>query len=82
MVMVVQLTLTELQVGATNYARRDARDTTDTWRKVCGAGGVRFTPNASWDSKRTTVSFIDAKPGKRITFVITIFVVSLGGSRW
>jgi Family of unknown function (DUF6288)/Bacterial Ig domain len=55
---------TELVVDATNYAVRDMKGTTYTWRKVCGAGKVAFSPNGSGESKKTTVSFTDQKPGK------------------
>ena len=55
---------TELVVEATNYAAREVSETTYTWRKVYGAGEVAFTPNATGESKRTTVSFTDEKPGK------------------
>ena len=55
---------TELVVDATNYGRRGEDETTYTWRKVYGAGKVSFTPNASGQSKKTTVEFTDKKPGK------------------
>ncbi len=55
---------TALQVKATNYARRDMKDTTYTWRKVYGVGEVSFSPNSSSDSKSTTVEFKDLKPGE------------------
>jgi hypothetical protein len=55
---------TELVVDATNYGRSGENDTIYTWRKVYGAGKVAFTPNASSQSKKTTVSFTDGKPGK------------------
>jgi hypothetical protein len=54
----------ELVVDATNYGRRGENATTYTWRKVYGAGKVIFTPNASGNSKTTTVSFTDKRPGK------------------
>jgi hypothetical protein len=54
---------TKLQVSATNYALPNAEDTTYTWRKVYGAGGVSFNPNNSWNSNMTTVEFVDEKPG-------------------
>jgi hypothetical protein len=57
-------TQTELVVDATNYGVSDENDTTYTWRKVYGAGQVAFAPNASGQSKSTTVSFTDQKPGK------------------
>jgi hypothetical protein len=55
---------TQLVAEARNYALPDEKDTTYTWRKVYGAGKVAFAPNASGKSKKTTVSFTDAKPGK------------------
>lgn len=55
---------TVLKVKATNYALHDEKETTYKWRKVYGASKVGFAPNASWDSKETTVTFTDAKPGK------------------
>jgi len=55
---------TELMVDATNFGRRRANETTYTWRKIYGAGKVSFTPNASGQSKKTSVSFTDKKPGK------------------
>ncbi|MBT3199953.1 MAG: cadherin-like domain-containing protein [Phycisphaerales bacterium] len=57
-------TKTHLLVDATNFGRRGANETTYTWRKVYGAGKVSFTPNASEQSKKTTVTFTDKKPGK------------------
>ncbi|MHC4248732.1 MAG: DUF6288 domain-containing protein [Planctomycetota bacterium] len=54
---------TQLLVDATNSAMRGENDTTYTWRKVYGAGKVSFTPNASGQSKKTTVTFTDKKPG-------------------
>ena len=55
---------TELMVEAANYAVRGENETTYTWRKVYGAGKVSFTPNASGQSKKTTVSFSNKRPGK------------------
>lgn len=55
---------TQLIVDATNFAQRGDGQTSYTWRKVCGAGKVSFGPNASGQSKSTTVTFIDKKPGK------------------
>lgn len=55
---------TVLKVKATNYALRDEKESTYTWRKVHGAGKVQFAPNATWDSKESTITFSDAKPGK------------------
>ncbi len=55
---------TKLAVDATNYAVRGENDTTYTWRKIHGAGKVSFTPNGSAQSKTTTVTFTDKKPGK------------------
>lgn len=55
---------TELVVDATNYAIRSEHETSYTWRKVYGAGKVDFTPNATGQSNKTTVSFTDHKPGK------------------
>jgi len=55
---------TTLRVAATNYGRRKEQDSIYTWRKVYGAGAVSFSPNGSWDSKNTTVNFVDEKPGK------------------
>jgi hypothetical protein len=57
-------TSTVLVVDATNDGRRGEDETTYTWRKVYGAGKVAFSPNASGNSKTTTVSFTDKKPGK------------------
>ena len=54
---------TQLQVEARNYARRDPNETTYTWRKVFGAGKVNFSPNGSGNSKTTTVTFVERKPG-------------------
>ena len=54
---------TELIVDATNFGRRGENETAYTWRKVYGAGEVSFTPNASGQSKKTTVTFTDKKPG-------------------
>ncbi|MEM7395371.1 MAG: hypothetical protein AAF492_23815, partial [Verrucomicrobiota bacterium] len=62
---------TELVVEATNYAAREANATTYTWRKVHGAGKVAFTPNASGQSKKTSVFFTDKKPG-RYRFEVTM----------
>ena len=55
---------TELVADATNYALPAEQDTIYTWRKVYGAGKVVFTPNGSGQSRKTTVSFTDQKPGK------------------
>jgi hypothetical protein len=55
---------TALRVRATNYVRKDEKDTLYTWRKVHGAGAVRFSPNGTWDSKNTAVEFTGEKPGK------------------
>jgi len=57
---------TALQVKATNYARRDKKDTTYTWSKIYGVGEVSFSPNGSWDSESTTVEFKDLKPGNTV----------------
>ncbi len=54
---------TTLSVEAVNHARQNPEDTIYTWRKVYGAGGVSFSPNATWQSGNTTVTFTDAKPG-------------------
>ena len=55
---------TKLVVEATNFAVPGEGQTTYTWRKLYGAGRVSFSPNASGQSKATTVSFIDMAPGK------------------
>lgn len=55
---------TELVADATNFSDPVGDQTTYTWRKVYGAGKVSFNPNASKDSKTTTVTFADKKPGK------------------
>lgn len=55
---------TELVVDAINFAAPGEGQTTYTWRKLYGAGKVSFSPNASGQSKTTTVSFTDKKPGK------------------
>lgn len=55
---------TRLTAEATNFGRRGENDTTYTWRKLYGAGEVKFTPNASSASKATTVTFTDKKAGK------------------
>lgn len=55
---------TTLHVEAANYGRRKEQDNIYTWRKVYGAGAVSFSPNGSWNSKNTTVNFVDEKPGK------------------
>jgi hypothetical protein len=55
---------TELVVDATNFAMRGEADTVYTWRKVYGPGAVSFAPNASAQSKTTTVTFTDKRPGK------------------
>lgn len=54
---------TELTLDAVNYADLKYKSTTYTWRKVYGAGKVSFKPNMSGKSKKTTVSFVDKKPG-------------------
>jgi hypothetical protein len=54
---------TKLQVRATNYALPNDKDNIYTWRKVYGAGEVSFTPNATGNSKETTVEFLGEKPG-------------------
>lgn len=55
---------TTLRVKATNYARPAEKDSFYTWRKVYGAGDVAFKPNKTWDSKTTSVQFVDKRPGK------------------
>lgn len=55
---------TKLIVDATNFGRRGENETVYTWRKIHGAGKVSFMPNKSGQSKTTTVTFIDKKPGK------------------
>jgi hypothetical protein len=55
---------TKLIVDATNFGRRGENETIYTWRKIHGAGKVVFTPNKSGQSKTTTVTFADKKPGK------------------
>lgn len=52
----------QLVVEAVNYGVGD-KGTTYTWRKICGAGNVSFEPNGSHDSKTTTLTFTDKKPG-------------------
>lgn len=54
----------DLAVQATNYARSSDKDSVYTWEKVYGAGEVRFSPNGTWDSKNTKVTFTGEKPGK------------------
>ena len=63
-VLKLPATQTQLVAEATNFAFRDPNLTTYTWRKLFGAGKVSFSPNASGDSKTTTVTFTDGKPGK------------------
>lgn len=55
---------TQLAAEATNFSAPGEDQTTYTWRKVYGAGKVSFSPNASGQSKTTTVTFTDKKPGK------------------
>jgi hypothetical protein len=62
---------TELVADAQNYAFPKEGDTTYTWRKVSGAGKVTFAPNATGQSKTTTASFTDQKPG-RYRFEVTM----------
>ena len=62
---------TELVAVATNFAARGKNETTYTWRKVYGAGEVAFTPNATAESRKTTVSFTGGKPG-RYRFEVTM----------
>ena len=54
---------TQLVVDATNFAMRGKDETIYTWRKVYGSGKVSFKPNATGQSKTTTVTFTDKKPG-------------------
>ena len=60
-----------LNVTATNYARRDPKQSVYTWRKVYGAGDVRFTPNSTWESGTARVEFSGGKPG-RYRFEVTM----------
>ncbi len=53
-----------LRVRATNYAVSEEQSTIYTWRKVYGAGAVKFSPNGSWAANKTLVEFVDKKPGK------------------
>ncbi|MFK7851157.1 MAG: DUF6288 domain-containing protein [Akkermansiaceae bacterium] len=55
---------TLLVADATNFAVRGENQTLYTWRKIYGPGKVSFEPNSTGDSKTSTVSFIDKKPGK------------------
>lgn len=55
---------TELTVEASNFAAPGEGQTTYTWRKLYGAGKVSFSPNGSGQSKTSTATFIDKKPGK------------------
>ena len=55
---------TKLGVRARNYGMSTEDQTTYTWRKVYGPGKVNFAPNASGNSKVTTLTFTDKKPGK------------------
>ena len=61
---------TQLVTEATNFSAPGKDQTTYTWRKVYGAGKVRFRPNASGQSKATTVTFTD-------NLLIVTFTVSL-----
>lgn len=54
---------TKLIVDAINFGRRGENETIYTWRKIHGAGKVGFKPNKSGQSKTTTVTFTDKKPG-------------------
>jgi len=53
-----------LKVDATNYSQSDERKTIYSWRKVYGAGDVKFTPNKTWDSKDTNVEFMGSMSEK------------------
>lgn len=55
---------TNLTVDAFNHAVKSEKDNIYTWRKVYGAGKVKFTPNGTWDSRKTKVTFVGKKPGR------------------
>ena len=53
----------ELRSETINYVLKNPKESIYTWDKVQGPGSVQFSKNGTWDSKNTTVSFSERKPG-------------------